>query len=439
VSLSTDDMIAAVFRARARPGAHVLASSTTLRAIRTSADRIRRQDFKKLKRSESGKWYVLGTNENAQRKVAKRLLMYRKNKNEALGRVGVTPARKLRRKHERDVMRDAVSRIRSRLRKGTRRAEKIVKETLERPKPASLRLAIIGHASNLAYLGAYCMTDIIGLRIVSVVAGSAGVAFNYLQPSGPLWVPVFWGCVFIGLNIFFIGDNLLKDKVSFTAQELEIYEQHFQSHHVSVRNFRDIYAASRTMTYSEGDTILEQGKPVSHVYMLIEGQVKVEVDGRSQGTCGPGTLIGNVPASTLTPNVALFTNTVTSDDAVVLVWDVEYLRQTMDDKNSNLSLPLISLMHDQAAKDVLQLNDAAKELNKLTYEQMLRTALSSGFVSNATRKHLREFRKVKGISDEDHERLLHRCGWSLGDFQSQSTRALVSTVFYGLMSGKLFD
>ena len=402
------------------------------RCIRTSSQRIQRQQKRKRIRNAVGEDAMSG---NVTKGVLVPKAKFRSEKNRrnrmiAMSRVAARNPKANRLRRDVKQLRGSIRKLRWNIR--MRQAKDIVKTSLERPKPATFNLALLGHTSNLLYLGAFCVNDIIGLRSLSVVGGCFSVAFNYLQPS-TLWVPVVWGCVFVGLNIYFIADNLLQGRVSFSDSELQIYERYFQPHNISVRQFRKIFELCEVVSFLKGETITHQGAPLTHMYMVVEGEVEQKIDDLSHGSSVPGMLIGNAPISQQTPDNYVMTTTARTAEVVALAWRVDEVRKMTMEK-SKLQLPIMSLLNDQASIDIVQMNDAMRKSNHLTYELMVRTAFAATFVTPEMRKELAEFRDRNKISDLDHEDVLGKIGWAVEDFESKGVREVTLSLFSGASS-----
>ena len=59
--------------------------------------------------------------------------------------------------------------------------------------------------------------------------------------------------------------------------------------------------ASQMFDGSAGEVLIEQGAPVAHVFMLLEGEADIKVDGTTVSQCGPGDLLGEMSFLTGAP------------------------------------------------------------------------------------------------------------------------------------------
>src|SRR5262245_17623764 len=65
------------------------------------------------------------------------------------------------------------------------------------------------HASNVLYLFAFMVRDILSLRILTIVAAACLIPYFYFRPE-PLMTPIYWNLVFTALNIYWICRLLLE-------------------------------------------------------------------------------------------------------------------------------------------------------------------------------------------------------------------------------------
>ncbi|HVL80584.1 MAG TPA: cyclic nucleotide-binding domain-containing protein [Actinomycetota bacterium] len=63
---------------------------------------------------------------------------------------------------------------------------------------------------------------------------------------------------------------------------------------LSKRELEHIYKESEEETFSEGTTIVREGDSTGRFYVILDGTVKVQSDGRSKGKMGPGDFFGEM-------------------------------------------------------------------------------------------------------------------------------------------------
>jgi hypothetical protein len=82
---------------------------------------------------------------------------------------------------------------------------------------------MVGHLSFLIIAFSLLMRDIILLRILSIGSGVIGIYYNFFVAREPLWVPIIWLTVFMGINVYMIVMFYLSNRRSgLSADDLEI-------------------------------------------------------------------------------------------------------------------------------------------------------------------------------------------------------------------------
>jgi uncharacterized membrane protein len=64
---------------------------------------------------------------------------------------------------------------------------------------------MIGHLSFALTAISWMLGTLLWIRVSMLFALALGVAFNYLVPNGPLWIPVGWLSLFIAINVIQIA------------------------------------------------------------------------------------------------------------------------------------------------------------------------------------------------------------------------------------------
>src|SRR5262245_58871306 len=90
-------------------------------------------------------------------------------------------------------------------------------------------LDYLAHLSNLLMLASYSVRDILWLRWLAVAAALMVIPY-YLFQSSVLWPPIFWGSVFIVINLFPIWRIYWERRpVVLSADEQTLYDLGFQA------------------------------------------------------------------------------------------------------------------------------------------------------------------------------------------------------------------
>ena len=75
------------------------------------------------------------------------------------------------------------------------------------------RYELAGHASFALIALSFLVKDILWLRVLSVAASVAGIAYNYFGPATPLWLVIYWNIFFLVINLTQIA-LILRDNLS---------------------------------------------------------------------------------------------------------------------------------------------------------------------------------------------------------------------------------
>lgn len=176
------------------------------------------------------------------------------------------------------------------------------------------------HAANILLLVAYSVRDILWLRLFAVAAALISLPYFILQPE-PLWEPIIWSSVFAAINSFQSWRLFVERRpVKLTPEEEEIRRLIFPG--LPSRKVLQILSIGTCATVEIGERMLERGKTVEAISVIVRGKVRVTRDDRVFGEFVAGHIVGS----------ALLMSGVTADvDAVVVEpvrcmrWEVEPL------------------------------------------------------------------------------------------------------------------
>ena len=144
--------------------------------------------------------------------------------------------------------------------------------------------------SNLIFLAAFSVRDVLYLRVLSIAAYVVIIPYYYLQQE-TLWPPIFWGVAFILVNAVRVVILMLERRpVVFTEEECTLYRLAFSS--IDKREFLKLLNLAEWSDAAPGDKILEKGKPVDTVTIMTSGRVEALADGDFRADIRPGQLIG---------------------------------------------------------------------------------------------------------------------------------------------------
>jgi hypothetical protein len=170
------------------------------------------------------------------------------------------------------------------------------------------------HAANILLLVAYSVRDILWLRLFSVAASLIALPYFILQPE-PLWEPIIWSSVFAAINSFQSWRLFVERRpVKLTPEEQEIRQLAFPD--LPPRKVLQILSIGAWTTVGIGERMLEFGKSVEAISIIVRGKVRVMRDDRVLGELVAGHIVGS----------ALLLSGVTADVDAVVVEPVRCMR-----------------------------------------------------------------------------------------------------------------
>jgi hypothetical protein len=176
--------------------------------------------------------------------------------------------------------------------------------------------------SNLVFLLAFSVRDVLKLRVLSVASYCVILPYYYFQDQ-PLWPPIFWGVAFIivnGVRIVILA--LERRPVVLSDKEDELYRLAF--HSIDKRDFLRLVSLVHWVNCSPGEVILKTGQQITDAIILISGEIEAILSGKAILAYRPGQLIGYVNAYSGLANPA---DVVAHGPANLAKWDLEHLRE----------------------------------------------------------------------------------------------------------------
>jgi CRP-like cAMP-binding protein len=153
-------------------------------------------------------------------------------------------------------------------------------------------MAYLIHAANVLYLLSYLVKDILWLRLLSILGGML-LMITYVSAVPPLFTPLAWGAVFAGINGYQIYLLILERRpVRLKEQELRLYQLVFRS--LTPREFVKLLQIARWERAQPSERIVERGRELDRMMVIVSGATSVQVDGRDLTRLGEGKFIGEM-------------------------------------------------------------------------------------------------------------------------------------------------
>jgi len=176
------------------------------------------------------------------------------------------------------------------------------------------------HAANILLLVAYSVRDILWLRLFSVAASLIALPYFILQPE-PLWEPIIWSSVFAAINSFQSWLLFVERRpVKLTPEEQEIRQLAFPD--LPPRKVLQILSIGAWTTVETGQRMLECGKSVEAISIIVRGKVRVTRDDGVFGELVAGHIVGS---ALLLSGVPADVDAVVVEPVRCMRWEVEVL------------------------------------------------------------------------------------------------------------------
>ena len=138
---------------------------------------------------------------------------------------------------------------------------------------------IVSHLSFGLTALSFLMRDILLLRLLAIVSGVLGLAYNYFLPEGPLWLVIFWLFVFLLINLVRVVMLFLERRgVSFTEEKRELYQTLFQN--FAPVEFMKVMRLARWQDSAEDELLATENTPLDDLKLIYNGEVAVERQGQ---------------------------------------------------------------------------------------------------------------------------------------------------------------
>src|ERR1700747_2324332 len=124
-----------------------------------------------------------------------------------------------------------------------------------------LGIGVLINLSNIVFLVAYSVRDVLKLRILAIVGEALTLPYYYFQDE-KLWPPIFWGGAFIIVNaVRIVSIALERRPVVLSDKEEKLYHVAFSS--IDKREFLRLVSLVRWVDCSPGEVLLEKGQQIA--------------------------------------------------------------------------------------------------------------------------------------------------------------------------------
>ena len=206
--------------------------------------------------------------------------------------------------------------------------------------------------SSILTLISFSVRSMLTLRILAIGAQLTFIPYCFFQPT-PLWTPIVWNLLFMGVNLFNVVKLLLEKRpVIFNLDEEKLYNLAFKT--LSPREFLALLTLGEWRDGEAGEKIIIPAKQSSYVSLLCRGEAVAVLDDRELVKIPEGKLLGMPSVLVGEPmNIEV----KLSAPSRYLRWPVVQLRQ-FTDKRPEIREKLQSIVSRDLAKTIQLLEES---------------------------------------------------------------------------------
>ena len=206
-----------------------------------------------------------------------------------------------------------------------------------------MNLAVLaGHLAFGLIAFSFLVKDILWLRLVSILASSFSVFYNWVIPAEPMWLAINWNFVFISLNLYHIAILIYEKRpIKMAPKDKELYETLFKD--LSPVEYLKITKIANWQKFKTGDTLIRQNHLVTDLILIYNGTVDVVVKDKIVAQLRDGQFVGEM--SFLTEKSATAT-CVIKHDTECIMWKQPEFKQLLK-RNPSLYYTIQGLLSNQ--------------------------------------------------------------------------------------------
>ena len=201
---------------------------------------------------------------------------------------------------------------------------------------------VAGHLAFGLIAFSFLVKDILWLRILSIVASLFSVFYNWVIPPDPMWIPIGWNFVFVGLNLYHIAVIIYEKRpVDMSPKHRELYETMFKE--MTPVEFLKITKIADWVQFKAGEVITQQDHAVETLNLIYNGTVDVAVGTEKVAELKDGQFVGEMSFLTEKPATA---TCIVKHDTELLVWKQQQFKDLLK-RNPSLYYSIQSLLSNQ--------------------------------------------------------------------------------------------
>ena len=206
-----------------------------------------------------------------------------------------------------------------------------------------MNIAVIaGHLAFGLIAFSFLVKDILWLRLVSILASSFSVFYNWVIPAEPMWLAINWNFVFISLNFYHIAVLIYEKRpIKMAPKDKELYETLFND--LSPVEYLKITKIANWKKFKAGETLIREAHLVTDLILIYNGTVDVMTKGKKVAQLKDGQFVGEM--SFLTEKSATATCVIKHDTECIL-WKQPEFKELLK-RNPSLYYTIQGLLSNQ--------------------------------------------------------------------------------------------
>lgn len=151
---------------------------------------------------------------------------------------------------------------------------------------------VVFFMANTIYLISYMVVSMVWLRLLAIIGAISTFPYFYFQVE-PLWSALFWQSCFLTVNLV----NLLvllysRRRASFDEHEQLAYHLRFSD--LKPYEARPIFQHADKLLLEPGHVLLRDGEKNQSLYLILQGQCRVQKNGAEVAVLGQGQFVGEL-------------------------------------------------------------------------------------------------------------------------------------------------
>jgi len=139
-----------------------------------------------------------------------------------------------------------------------------------------IKIEYVGHAAYTLGILSFVLKDMLWLRLITIVAASLCVFYNYAAPATPMWVPIYWNSALVGINVIQVAIIFYERRdIVLDEKEKWLYTNVFSN--FTPIDFKRLMGAASWKSSQGGETIILEGQEDSDLILITNGKCEVSL------------------------------------------------------------------------------------------------------------------------------------------------------------------